>query len=112
MIERRAFVRDGQIEPDEIVLANQFQRSAKLRTGDLERRILHVELIVLERGILDLRRKRMRHRIAQNAETNRRFDALRDLAPPLQIPEGINFAGALLLFCHVERSRDVSCCSK
>ena len=68
--------------------------------ADMKPPVLHVDLTGAQCRVLHLRRKRMRHRIAENAEANRRIDVARDVTPVLQIGERVA-AGSLFFFVHV-----------
>ena len=89
-LERGDFVRNGQVHADEIQIAYELERLAQFAWRNLKARVLHVDLAMLERGVLHLRRERMRDRIAEDAETNRRIDIARCLRPILKIGERVN----------------------
>ena len=56
-------------------------------------RVLHVDLERAQRCVLHLRRKRVRHRVAENTQANRRIDIARDLRPFLKISECVTIGG-------------------
>src|SRR5438270_10422368 len=58
--------------------------------------VLHLDLMMLNRGVLYLRRKRMLNRITENAETNRRTNR----APISQVLERVNGFRARALLLH------------
>src|SRR5262249_36596903 len=68
--ERRDFMRQSQVQTDETMFAAKIERLAEFIRRDLETRALHVDLAVFERGFLHVRRKRVRHRTAENAKAN------------------------------------------
>src|SRR5207237_351289 len=73
-IERRNFMRNGEIHADELEFADEIDRTAQLVRRNLKTRILHIDLAMLKRSILHLRRERVLHRIAENSEPDRRID--------------------------------------
>src|SRR5260370_42377078 len=67
----------------------------------MKARVLHFDLAAAERGILHLRRERMRDRIAEYPETDWRIEIARRFPPILEIDECV--ALRHLLFLHLER---------
>src|SRR5262249_35074019 len=59
--------------------------------------ILHVDLARTQRGVLHLRRTRVRHRIAENTQANRRINVVCDPRPVFQIGKGVTFRSLLLV---------------
>jgi hypothetical protein len=96
--ERRDFVRNGQIDSNEIEFAQQPQRRSQLIGTNVKPRVLHVDLARAQGGVLHLRRKRMRNGITKNPEPNRRLEVPRNTRPVLQVRKGVTVGG--LLFFH------------
>src|SRR5262249_44083369 len=60
-------------------------------------RVLRVDLERAQRGVLHLRRKRVRHRVAEHAKANWRINFARDLCPIFEIGERVTFDSLHLL---------------
>jgi hypothetical protein len=60
-------------------------------------RVLHLYLERMQRCVLHLRRKRMRHWVAEDTKTNRRIDLARDSIPVLEIRECVTIGSLLLV---------------
>src|SRR5207302_10322823 len=67
----------------------------------MKARVLHVDLAMFERGVLHLRRERMRDRIAKHAETKWRINIAHRFRPILEIGECVPLRHLLSL--HLER---------
>src|SRR5437588_273926 len=67
----------------------------------MKARVLHVDLAMFERGVLHLRRERMRDRMAKHAETDWRINIARRFWPILESGECVPLRH--LLFLHLER---------
>src|SRR2546421_10961228 len=65
---------NSEINPDEFVFSNLLDRSAQFIRQNVEAHILNIDLAMLERGVLHLRRKRMLDWIAVHSETDCGFD--------------------------------------
>ena len=97
--EPRDFVRHGEIDPNKIKLMQKMQRGSQFIRADVKPCVLHVDLERAQRRVLHLRRKRVRHRVAENTQANRWIDTACDLRPFLKIGECVT-VGSLLLFFH------------
>ena len=89
-IGRGDFVRDGQIQPEELTFLRKPERFAQFASPNMESRVLHVDVGVLEGGILNFRRKRMGDRIAENAQPDWPVEITCDLPPIAKIFERIS----------------------
>ncbi len=75
------------------------QRRAQLVGANVKTRVLRFNAAGVQRGVLHLRRERMRDRIAKKPKANRRMDVARDVAPMFEIGECVTL-GSLLIFFH------------
>src|SRR4030095_11191932 len=72
--------------------------------------VLHIDLVGAKSRVLHLGRKRMRDRIAENPEANRRIDIARGLAPIFQISERVTRSVLFLLHAiTTTRARSLAC---
>ena len=101
--ERRNLVRNREVDPDKFQFRQQTQCGFQFFGRDLETRVLHLDLAVSQRGVLHFRRKRMSHRIAEDAETNRRIDIARRLFPVLEIGERVDFFHRFVCYCRTQQ---------
>src|SRR2546430_7864309 len=67
----------------------------------MKARVLHPDLAPLERGVLHLRRKGLRNRVAKDAKTDWRIDITRCFAPIFEIGERVTLCR--ILFLHLIR---------
>lgn len=92
-------MRHSHIDANEIETAQKTQRGTQFIRPNVETRVLHFDLAGPEGRVLDLRGERMRDRIAENPEANRRIDIGSYFVPILQIRERVAL-GCLLRFVH------------
>ena len=105
---RGDFVRQREIETNELQIAHTIEPIAQLVGQNVKPRVLHLDAVMLERSVLHLRRERMFHRIAKNAEANRRIDIAASSAsppeckPPSRSRASSSFRSELASNCAVE----------
>ena len=95
--QRRDLVRDGQVYAHKIEARQQFERGLQFARRDLESGVAHLEAGFLQGGVLHLGRERMRDRMAEDAETNRRLEFL--AAETLKVGERVNFFHGVSRYC-------------
>ena len=95
----------GQIDSDEVELAQKSQRGSQFIRSNMKARVLHVDVALLEGGVLDLRREGMRDRVTKDAKADWRIDITRRFSPIFEVSERVTLCRSFLFLHSAEHCR-------
>src|SRR5436190_17257976 len=81
------------------------QRRSQFVRPNMKARVLHVDLAMLQRGVLHLRRERMRDRIAKHTKPDWRIEITRRFSPIFEISKRVTLSRSFLFFHSEEQCR-------